>query len=154
LAGGQQLYTALTNRTPTVLSYDEYIQTKPKADWLTPTNCLISLGASSYKTTIGSETLTELFIPVRSKLSDSKTIHVLLATRNEQMISTFMEIQKIHSKTDAFAWALTNHDRVFPRRDVTGLVRFGIEMENKERRKLAKLQESIADDFIIIDDGP
>jgi hypothetical protein len=151
--GGQRLYIAVTNRTPTIMSYDNYVQTKPKSDWLTLTNCVLNLGEASYKTIAGSKRPTELYIPVRSKTSDSGKVHVLVATRNQDLITTFMEMQNLQSNTEAMAWALKNRDRVFPQRDVTGLVRFGIDMKDKERNKLAKLQENIADDFIIVDDG-
>jgi hypothetical protein len=46
-----------------------------------------------------------------------------------------------------------NVDRVLLRRDVQGLVKFGVELGNGERRKLAKLQDNLAPDFIILDEG-
>jgi hypothetical protein len=152
-AGGQGIYTAVSNSSPTVMSYAQYVQTKPNSDWLKLTNCVLNLSEASYKSYAGSQRPTELFIPVQRRISDSGKVHVLLATKDEELISTFMEMQNLPRSTDIMEWASQNRDRIFPHRDVMGLVRFGIDMKEKERKKLAKMQESIAQDFIIVDDG-
>jgi hypothetical protein len=151
--GGQRLYIAVTNRTPMIMSYDDYVQIKPSAHWLRLTNCMLNLGEASYKTIAGSKRPTEIYIPVQSSASDAGKVYVLVATKNQDLITTFMEMQNLQSKAEALAWALKNRDRIHSQRGVTGLVRFGIDMKDKERRKLAKLHENIADDFIIVDEG-
>jgi hypothetical protein len=42
---------------------------------------------------------------------------------------------------------------MYPTRDVRGLVRFGIDLQEKDRNKLDSLDQNLASDFIIIDEG-
>jgi hypothetical protein len=152
--GGQDLYTALANTKPTVMSYEEYVQKRPKATWLKLTDCRLNLPEAAYKYYSNTKVPTELFIPVRGLESreGDKTV-VFLASRNPELLATYREMMNLKSEEDGLAWALKNHERVFPKRDVAGLVRFGIEMRDSERSKLAKLQAKAADDFIMLDDG-
>jgi len=152
--GGQDLCTALMNTKPTVMSYDDYVQKRPKADWLKLTHCRLILPDAAFKSYGGSRIPTELFIPVEGLDSDkgSKTV-VILATRNPEFIATCREMMNLKSESEGMVWALKNHERVFPQRDISGLVRFGIELKDKERAQLAKLQANTVQDFIILDDG-
>jgi hypothetical protein len=151
--GGQGLYTALTNRNPTVMSYDDYVKTKPTSSWLSLTNCTLDLSDASYKSIRGSKTPTELFIPIHGADESNEVIYVLVATKSPELLKTMAEIQALNSEKDAITWMIKNRERAFPKRDVSGLVRFGIEMDDKDRRKLANLQSNLAKDFIILDDG-
>jgi hypothetical protein len=151
--GSQGLYTALTNRRPAVMGYDDYVKTKPTAAWLSLTNCTLDLSDASYRTVSGGTKPLELFVPVHGAGEKTEEVHVLLSTKSPDLMRTFMEIQGLKSEATAMAWMLKNHDRAFPKRDIQGLVRFGIEMKDKERRKLANLQSNLTKDFIILDDS-
>jgi len=152
--GGQGLYTALLNRKPTVMSYDEYLRARPKATWLMLTNCRLALSDAAFKSYAGSKQPTELYMPVKSQESrTNREVFVLLATRDPDLMATFAEMQNLKSETEEREWVLKNKERVFPRRDVQGLVRFGIDLNDKDRRRLANLQSHLASDFIILDDG-
>jgi len=152
--GGQGLYVALKNRQPTAMSYEEYVKTKPKAEWLVLSNCVLNLPDSSYRASKTSDTPTMLFVPVSvPKNSDSKKVQVILATKDEAMLETMKEMQKQKSSTSALTWILKNSDRCFPKKDISGIVQFGIDQKDSERSKLSKLQGDLADDFIIIQDG-
>jgi len=63
------------------------------------------------------------------------------------------EMMSLKSDAETLAWAVKNHERLFPKRDVSGLVRFGLEMKDEERSKLMKLQENADRDFILLNDG-
>ncbi len=151
--GGQDLYTALSNRKPTVISYEAYVRDKPKASWLELTNCVLDLTEAAYKSFGGGSQPSELYVPVKRARSDKDTVYVLLATKSPQMMSTFQQIQGLHTETEATAFALKNRNRIFPEGPVRGLVRFGIDAKDKDRAKLAKLHANIAPDFIIVADG-
>ncbi len=158
--GGQGLYIAMANRKPTVVGYDEYVKTRPKATWLVLTNAVLDLSDSSYKSVRGGNRPIELYVPVRLKPSDledkdrvPEKVHVLLATKDPQLMTTFMEMDKLKSDEEAEAWFAKNVERAFPRRDVKGVVRFGIDLKEKESRQLAQLQPNLATGFIILDDS-
>lgn len=150
-AGGQKLYTAITNRTPTVLSYDSYARTKPSADWLVITNCQLNLTRASYLSYASSADPYEYYVPVESCNSPTGKVHILLKTADPELKATIAEMNKLNSDAAARAWVLKNYRRAFPRLDVRGLVRYGIDLKSSERDQLAHAEKNIAQDFIILD---
>lgn len=155
--GGQGLYTALTNTKPTVLGYDEYVRTKPRATWIELKDCVLVLPEASFRSSRVSKEITEVFIPVRSgtsKEEEEEKIHVLVATKDQETLGLMKEAHQAQDDTAAALKLLSSKaDKMFPKKDVKGLVRYGIELRDKERRQLASLDENLAADFIIIDEG-
>ena len=154
-AGGQNLYTAMSNRRPTVLSYDTYARTKSSADWLVITNCQLDLTRACYLSYASSTDPYEYYVPVESCNSPTGKVYILLKTADPGLKATIAEIGKLRSDaTAARAWMQKNYQRAFPRQDVRGLVRHGIEdIKSTERQQLADTQKNIAQDFIILDSG-
>jgi len=154
--GAQGIYTAVKNRKPVVMSCEEFSRIKPKAAWLALTNCTIDLSSAAYETLIYQNVAipSELFIPVRSA-SEKEPVKdtVLLATRDPELMKTLREMESQPSEEALKEWIARNVERVFMRRDVKGLVQFGVELDTKQRRKLAKLQDNLAPDFIILSEG-
>ena len=71
-------------------------------------------------------------MPVKSlETRTNREVAVLLATRDPGLMATLAEMQNLKSETEGTEWVLKNKDRVFPRRDVQGLVRFGIDLNDK-----------------------
>jgi len=153
-AGGQGLYTYFTNRKPTAISYQDYLKNKPKKLWLMLTNCVLAIPRASYLTIAGAPVTapTEIFIPVRTSFDDNGKVSVLLATRNQEYLDAFAEMQNLKSDADAEAWMAKNYARSFPRRDAVGLVRSGMDRNDKDS-KLASLYKNAEDDLIIIDEN-
>ena len=154
--GAQGIYTAAKNRKPVVMSWEDFSRLKPKAAWLAITNCTIDLSSAAYQTLRyqNVEVPSELFIPVRSA-SEKEPVKdtILLATRDPELMKTVREMESQPSREELKEWIARNTDRVFMRRDVKGLVQFGVELDGGEKRKLAKLQNNLAPDFIILEEG-
>ena len=154
--GAQGIYTAIKNRNPIAMSCDEYSRTKPKAEWLIITNCVLDLTDGAYESLKHQnvEVPMELFIPVRSatRRAPGKDL-ILLATRDPELMKTVREMESLATKEELKDWLARNTDRVFVRRDVRGLVKFGVELDTQKRRQLEKLQDNLADDFIILEEG-
>jgi len=152
-AGGQGLYVALTNREPAVMSYDDYIKTKPNAVWLELTNCVLDIGSASYRAAAGSSRPTELFIPITGETEGKDEVHVLMVTKSPELLQAIAELESKKTESEVMMWAIKNRAISHPKQGVTGLVRFGIDMKDKERSKLMQLQSNLAKDFIMLDDG-
>lgn len=154
--GAQGIYTAVKNRKPVVMSCEDFSRIKPKAAWLALTNCTIDLSSAAYQTLKyqNVEVPSELFIPVRSA-SEKEPVKdtILLATRDPELMKTLREMESQPSQAELKDWIARNADRVFIRRNVKGLVQFGVELDAQQKRKLAKLQHNLAPGFIILDEG-
>src|SRR5262249_19004321 len=96
----------------------------------------------------------ELFIPVRGlEPNGPKEIYVVLATKDPELISFVREMSENKSTEKAIAFLLKHKDQLTVKRDVRGMVRFGIDLKEKDREKLVSLNGKLAKDFIILDDG-
>jgi len=153
-AGGQNLYTALGNRHPTTMSYEDYVKTKPSATWLVLTNCEIDLTDSCVKTYYGAKMPTEIYVPVRgvNTAKSNEIVHVVLATKDKDQLATLAEMQNLDRK-EALPWILKNQKRVFCQRNVSGLVEFGVNLKDRDRQRLSVLLSNAAKDFIILQEG-
>jgi hypothetical protein len=157
--GAQGIYTAIKNRNPAVMSCEQFANNKPKAAWLSITNCVLDLNDACYATLKykGAELPTELYIPVRSASAKEPgkeaRDNIVLMTRDPALMKTIYEMEKIPNEKEFKEWLARNADRLLVRRDVKGLVQFGVELKTEERRKLASLQDNLAKDFIILDEG-
>ena len=150
-AGGQGIYTAFTNRTPTVLSCQDYARAKPSAEWLVITNCQLDLTRACYLSYVGDKNPYEYYVPVESRGSTTGKVHVLLKTADPGLKSTIAEMSKLKTDNDARVWLQKNRQRAFPRQDVRGLVRYGIDLKSSDRDQLAQADKDIAQDFIILE---
>src|SRR5262249_52315558 len=146
------LYLAVTNVRPTVISYDGYVQSKPKADWLVLTNCLLDLNECTCKRAF-TDGGAELYVPVRSCNLGQERVHVLLATHDPELMATLKKRQKLNSIAELLAWELGNSERLFPKRDIRGLVRSRGSNSQKQHATLGRLQALVASDFIILNDN-
>ena len=60
-------------------------------------------------------------------------------------------MNKLKTDNDARVWLQKNRQRAFPRQDVRGLVRYGIDLKSSDRDQLAHADKDIAEDFIIVE---
>jgi hypothetical protein len=150
-AGGQKLLTALTNRKPAVMSYEEFARTKPTAAWLVITNCRLDLTRACYKSYAGDKNPTQLYIAVCAPDLSSKSVRMLLKTSDPALLGTMRELENVKSDTEAEAWGRKNWERLFPRRNITGVVCFGIDLSSNERSDLSRAVKGLSDDFVILE---
>ena len=154
--GGQGIYTALKNREPLVISAKQYLAKPPNAEWVTLKDATLNLLESAHRESITGK-IEEVFIPVRAHENDEGPVKVLLSTKDKETIAAMEAIASAGGKNGADAAVLkavaSNASQVCRVRDVTGLVRFGIDADSKTRDKLAGLNMRLAKDFIIMDEG-
>lgn len=151
--GGHGLYTAITNRNPTTLSYAEFRQTRPKVNWLYLTNCQLDLVHSYFIGRVGGgvNEARDFFIPLLDPDSENLKTCVLLKTHDDEFVGMIQRLTAISEGEAAQAWVRTNLDRIFPRRNVHGLVRSPLDLESNERSKLAPLLNNVAEDYVILE---
>jgi hypothetical protein len=151
-SGGQGLYTSAKNREPFSVSCQSYPQVKPSQEWLELTGCSLSLLEASYTETSGS--VTELFIPARGEAEEEgSTIHILVATKDAELLGLANQLLKIEDQGEMMQFSLEHRDKIFPTRNVSGLVRYGVDLDDDERAELKGLDDTLTEDFVILDEG-
>jgi len=151
--GGQGVYTALKNRQPLQITVSDYIAKKPNAEWVTLKDAQLNLLEAAHKERLGK--ISEIFIPVRPKgESTDGPVHILLSTKDDAIVAALEDLNKSSGNMKEALNAASRHaDKLFMQKDVSGLIRFGIDSDDKTRAKLAKLDMKLAPDFVIMNDG-
>lgn len=151
--GSQGVYTALKNRQPLEVTVSDYIAKKPNAEWVTLKDAQLNLLEAAHKERLGK--ISEIFIPVRPKgESTDGPVHILLSTKDDAIVAALEDLNKSGGTMKEALNAASRHaDKLFMQKDVSGLIRFGIDSDDKTRAKLAKLDMKLAPDFVIMNDG-
>ncbi|MCF7789283.1 MAG: hypothetical protein K9N47_24390 [Prosthecobacter sp.] len=151
--GCQGVYTAVKNRKPLEITVSDYIAQKPSAEWVTLKDAQLNLLEAAHKERLGK--ISEIFIPVRPKGdSTDAPVHILLSTKDDAIVAALEDLNKSTGTMKEALNAASRHaDKLFMQKDVSGLIRFGIDSDDKTRRKLAKLDMKLASDFVILNDG-
>jgi|GEM_PF-939093 hypothetical protein len=157
--GGQGVYTALKNRKPVQLGIGELAKSKPSAHWLALTNCELAIMDSAYKTVrskyapANSGRITEAFIPMRAPGQTlDEPCYAVLATQDAAILAQLEELRQVKNDSDLNNWIAKYKNGVKPHRDVTGLVKFGVET-GMESGKLRGLQRNLAPGYIVLAEG-
>jgi len=151
--GGQGLYTALTNRTPAVIGCAEYLQQRPTQTWLLLKGCRLNMIRASAAASRVAGTVTQVYVPLAGAETDRGTIKALLATKDASIVALATEMRTVKDEKEALTFGINNLQRLFPTRDVQGLVRFGINVRDHDREELAKLNPNLDPNFVVIDEG-
>lgn len=151
--GGQGIYTALRNHKPAEFTVADFIATKPDVEWITLKDARLSLLEAAHKELAGK--VTEVFIPVRPKDGNAdQPVHILLSTKEPEMTGAVENLKNSSGSKEEAVKAVARHaEKLVMLRDVSGLVRFGLDADSKTRDKLAKLHLKLTDDFVILDEG-
>ena len=157
--GGQGVYTALKNRRPVQLGLGDLARSKPTAQWLALTNCELAIMDAAYKTmrskyaSANSSRITEAFVPLRAPgQSLDDPCYAVLATQDAAILGQLEELRQVKNDSELNSWIAKHKNNVKPQREVTGLVKFGIET-GMESGKLGGLQRNLAPGFIVLAEG-
>ena len=150
--GSQGIYTSIKNPNPTVYDLDKLDPNSiPEEKWVTLKNCDFNLTEAAYfQTTFGNGLAEEIYIPLRS--SEHQDVLVLLATKNKNTLDVYNLITSQTDQEKAIEYTKKYIEQVIQEnREITGLVRFGIDLDPKEQRQLMKTSEDLVNNFFILD---
>ena len=170
--GGQEVHDAYSFRHPVTMSSDEFTKSPPQSGWYHVTNCHLNVVEMLYmvkkskydtgdKPAPGSETFSSIYIPIHysedSAVGNEKSqdVSALVETSDEKILETAREINRQGGVPEAEAakWAKDHVDEWLLARDVTGMVKAGINSDSDTREKLSKVHGSLTPNFVIIEEG-
>jgi hypothetical protein len=132
---------------------------RPTAHWLVLTNCELAFSDAACKIShskyvpSSSGFITEAYVPIRSPgQALDAPCYAVLATTDTQILRALEALRQVTDDSGMKTW-MQNHGKALePRRDVSGLVKFGIE-SGSESGKLPGLQQNLAASYIVLADG-
>jgi len=78
---------------------------------------------------------------------------VLVATKDADLLAVANELTEIESDAALIELAARHRDAFFATRNVSGLVRYGVDLDESERDELESLDAGLAESFVILDEG-
>lgn len=155
VAGSQAVYTGIRNRSPLEITCADYLAQKPAAGWLRLKGCALDLADATFFKDKDSNRIKTAFIPIRPVgASDSTPLQLLLQTQGSAYLDVLHKIEAVGSDEARMTEFMTaNVDKVFPEKDVEGLIAWGIDVEEKQLAEIRRLNESLHPEFKIIMDG-
>ena len=153
IGGAQRTYTALKNREPVETTVTDYLAQRPNAEWVTFKNATLNLVESAHLEKRGK--ITEVFIPIQDDdAKEGEPVHILLSTKDKEIIAALDDmVSSSNTEETVIAAAIRNASKLVMKRDVSGLIRFGMTSDDDTRDKLAGLDMNLAKDFVILNDG-
>ncbi len=152
--GGQGVYTAKENKYPTVYDINTLSgKNMPTKKWLQLENCDINLTEAIYfkSALLGSNLAKELYIPLNTQ-NDSITVFLAQKAKNVLEVFNLINTQTDSEKTKYFLNKY-QHLIIKEKQTYTGVVRHGIDIDNKEWRQLASTSPKLVKNFIILDNN-
>src|SRR5215212_10260193 len=146
--GIPNLYVAIQNREPLEISCADYLQQRPSAKWLRLTHC--AADAANLATEEASDReIRKVYIPLRPPGRTEAGGTEIVVERDDQEMRDAAAKLRQDQPTDAM-FARVGRLLAEP---TEGLVKFGIDLSDKDQDQLRNLGIGLAPDFVIIDRG-
>jgi hypothetical protein len=95
--GAQGVYVGVTNRTPSTMTYKEFLQKKPRSGWIEISDARLNLLSAISQSNRFTGNIRQVYIPVDSSAAGhggrDGLIHLLLNTKDEAILQTMNDLQ-------------------------------------------------------------
>ena len=147
--GTQNTYVALRDRKQLEITCADYIKKRPEARWLKLTHCEYDFDHLAYEAMKGGK-ITKVYLPLRPEGEESgQPTRIVVVRDDEEMLSTTEALE--HDD----AVVKNAEDRVMEslQKPAEGLVQFGLDLNDKDKKDLANLGLGLDKDFVLVDYG-
>ena len=152
--GGQGIYTSFKNTEPTTYNINEITgDNLPEKEWVKLKNCNIDITQGVYFTSAFSNNIAdEIYVPLTNPEIDS--IIGFVAIKDEFTVKLFNVLNRTSSEEKLQEIFYKNEDDIIKlNQEVSGLLRFGIDLDQKENQQLYDSSKNVVANFILIDQG-
>jgi hypothetical protein len=133
--GGQQLYKAMKNPNAVKITCADYLAKPPDSHWLTLESCTPDWEGGAYESAAGSTTARVLFVPLRPTGVEGGQTRIVLRTEDKALLD-------LVNSSNAEMPATTSWQ---------GVVQFGLDLKDEERKEVGGLISGLADDFVLLE---
>lgn len=152
--GGQGVYLAVTNLSQSKYPVSDYIQSRPDSKWVKLTDATLDFTAVTCSSFLGFGRTEEIYVPViPAGEPKGRNVHVLFATKDPQLLEIADRLRNLGSQAEVEAYIKTHKNDLFVRKDVDGLVRWGLNFKSRDRNALEREYPNLSPHFVVIDDG-
>lgn len=146
--GSQNTYIALRDRHQLEISCADYVTKRPEARWLKLTGCEYDFDHMAYEQS-QSGTISKVYLPLRPTGEQSGPTRIVVVRDDEEMVKVANALEHDDAKPEpAF-----DHVMQQLAQPTEGLVQFGLDLNDKDKKDLAGLGLGLDRDFVLIDNG-
>ena len=154
--GGQGVIDYLQNAGVTEISCEQYQRKRPDATWLSLTDCVLDIQETAYSG--DDDDPDELLIPLLPAPGEDEDI----SDQPGRSVAVFQtqdrELRRIMGKLgsgdeDNMAELMSAIELATVPATYSGLVAFGVDLDDSERAQLAALDNNLDPSFVIVQDG-
>lgn len=152
--GGQGVYTSVFNGDQEVTTCDSFGAADLDAVWVRFDECVADWEEMAYSSYGSSTSPTELFIPLRSpNASPDDATQIVLATKDDELLNLAGAMLRT-SETTSEGTLTAIADKLAAAsasQSYGGVIQFGIELDDEERREISGLAGNLDDDFVMLE---
>jgi hypothetical protein len=154
IGGIRAIWIALRNSKPTTVSLSEVAAKPEKHHWLLIKNCEFKPLDAIGHYHRWEKSFSEVLIPVPLNLTNKASpIPVLIASQDPVLLGNINSLQATGDLAAQAMIVAKNPSLVHTRRDVTGVVRGGLDLDDRAVFKLRKMPPQLTEEFVILEDG-
>lgn len=142
----------------TDITFDQFLQQRPKEGWFHIHGGILRAAASVWKQT-ESNNIKTAYVPVRGTIQkDGKPIYLVVATHDPQILETVNTMKEMGDNAQAARdYGSKNPSKIFVQRDFEGMVLSGLDNESEIRTMLSTTMnnpgDSLDSDFVILEEN-
>ena len=97
--GTQGVYVGVTNRTPSLMTYQEFVQKKPSSGWIEISDARLNVLSAIGESNRFTGTIKQVYIPIDSSAAnqsgETAFVHLLLSTKDETILQTVKDLRAV-----------------------------------------------------------
>lgn len=145
--GGTNAWVGLHNREATEITCADYVKHRPEAKWLKLTECDVDFDNMAIETGKNG-VYTAVYIPLRPRGVTEGTNAIVVKRTDADILALAHRFNDATPSDATVKAAVALHTQ-----PQEGLMQFGLDMSDSDRRELDKLGLGLANDFVIMDYG-
>jgi hypothetical protein len=146
--GLPNVYVGIRNREPLEITCADYLKQRPSDKWLRLTHCEADIANLATEEATDHE-IRRVYVPLRPEgAADAGRTEIVVERDDREMRDAAAKLRQ-DNPTDAM---IERVHRLLAE-PTEGLVKFGIDLSDKDQEQLRRLGIGLADDFVMIDRG-
>lgn len=157
--GGMELKELAAVKTPTALTWPQFLAQKPKVGWFTVSGAQLEVPDALWVENIVTGKMGNIYVPARAvgnEDTDSPPIEMLVKIDDPKITQTVKELKELDKGTDeaALKYALSHAEQLLVERTLTGTLADGFDaVDSSDESAIRSAGASLADDFVILQEG-
>ncbi len=159
VSGGMELKDNFAAKAPAALTWQEFIEEKPKDGWFKVSGAQLDVTSGLWVENILTGEMGNIYVPARvvgSESADESPIEMLVKIDDAKIAATMKELKALDKGTDeaALKYVLSHAEQLVIERPLVGTLADGLDaVDSGDELTLRGAEVAFADDLVILQEG-